>query len=454
MKKILAFIFLISSFAQAQYTVNGTLFPTIDSDWVILYKIEGTAQKFIQNSTIAIDSVTINGKKQAIGRFSFTLPKDTKVGSYRITYRLEDSGFVDFIFNKENISLSFNPKYANQTVVFTASKENIVYNNYLEKVSKAQQTLDSIQVSALQNPNLSLGTNYKTALQKVNNIQKEYLEASNGMYNQPFIKASLRNNPSEIIKTPEKYMSNMIDTFFDQIDFNNKTLLNSSFLTDRITDYVFYINYSQDTEYQQTLFKKSVDEVLSKIDNITFKKDIIEFLIDQFETTMNLDLIDYLFESYYNKLPVNIQNLEFKQEKQALFAAEIGRIAPDFSWKENDKELSLSKLNNADNYLLIFWSTTCSHCLHEIPLVYDYLKENDKVKVIAFSLEKDAFGWKSYKKTLPNWHHVLGLNKWKNKTARTYNIISTPSYFILDKDKKIIAKPEHLEDVKQFFTKK
>ena len=274
------------------------------------------------------------------------------------------------------------------------------------------------------------------------------------MYVQPFIKASLKNNSSDILKTPEEYLASMNNTFFNNIDFDNKTLLNSSFLISRITDYVFYINYSEDQETQQNLYKKSVDTVLSKIENITYKKDVIEFLVTQFESSMNLDLIDYLFETYYNKLPANIQDKNFKKAKQALFAAEVGRIAPDFSWKENGKELKLSKLDDAENYLLIFWSTTCSHCLNEIPQVHKFLKDNKKVKVVAFSLEKEAFGWNNFKKTLPNWHHVLGLNKWENKIARTYNIVSTPSYFILDANKKIIAKPEHLKDVKDFFTEK
>ncbi|PQJ68839.1 TlpA family protein disulfide reductase [Polaribacter butkevichii] len=454
MKKILAFIFLISSFAQAQYTVNGTMYPTLKSDWVILYKIEGATQKFVQNSKIAIDTVTIQGKKQAIGKFSFTLPTNTKPGSYRVTYKLEEAGFVDFIFNKEDVSFSFNPNYGNQTVFFTASKENILYKSYLDKSSAAQQTLDSIQVVGLQNKSLNLNKEYKKALKQVNDIQKEYLETSNGMYVQPFIKASLKNNSSDILKTPEEYMSSMNNTFFNNIDFDNKTLLNSSFLISRITDYVFYINYSEDQETQQKLYKKSVDTVLSKIENITYKKDVIEFLVTQFESSMNLDLIDYLFETYYNKLPANIQDKNFKKAKQALFAAEVGRIAPDFSWKENGKELKLSKLDDAENYLLIFWSTTCSHCLNEVPQVHKFLKDNKKVKVVAFSLEKEAFGWNSFKKTLPNWHHVLGLNKWENKIARTYNIVSTPSYFILDANKKIIAKPEHLKDVKDFFTEK
>ncbi len=454
MKKILVLIFLISSFAQAQYTVNGTMSPTIDTDWVILYKIEGASQKFIQNSKIKIDSVDIQGKKQAIGSFSFTLPENTKVGSYRITYRLENAGFVDFVFNKEDVNFGFHPEYANQTVTFTTSKENMLYKDYVDNISIAQEKLDSIQVAVLQNQDLDLKNEYKEALKTVNNIQKGYLEASNGMYVQPFIKASKRINLPEIIETPEKYMATMIGTFFDPIDFKSKTLLNSAFITDKITDYVFYINYSPDPATQQKLFKQSVDTVLSKIENLSYKKEIIEFLINQFETDTNLELIDYLFDNYYSKLPTNLQDKGFIDGKEALFAAEIGRIAPDFSWKEGGKQLTLSKLNEAENYLLIFWSTTCSHCLTEIPQVHTFLAKNDQVKVIAYSLESDSFGWNSFKKTLPNWHHVLGLNKWENKTARTYNIISTPSYFILDANKKIIAKPEHFKDVKLFFDKK
>lgn len=451
MKKILVFIFLISSFAHAQYTVTGTMNPIIKSDWIILYKIEGARQKFVQNSKIKIDSVSVDGKKQAIGNFSFTLPKDTKIGAYRATYKLEGAGFVDFFFNKEDVSFGFHPEYPNQSITFSKSKENRFYKNYLDAISKAQRALDSIQITALQNPDLDLKTAYKKAFLKVNSIQKEYLDASKGMYVLPFIKASFRNSPSELIATPQKYMSNMINTFFDRMDFNNKALLNSPFLIDRITDYVFYINYSDDAVMQQKLFKESVDKVISKSENMTFKKDVIEFLISQFEATKNLELIDYLFESHYNKLPQNIQNKEFKEEKLTLLAAEVGRIAPDFSWKENGKTLKLSTLKEAENYLLIFWSTTCSHCLREIPQIHKFLEGNKKVKVIAFSLETNDFGWKNHKKTLPNWYHVLGLNKWENKVARTYQIFSTPSYFVLDKNKKIIAKPDALEDVKVFF---
>ena len=53
-----------------------------------------------------------------------------------------------------------------------------------------------------------------------------------------------------------------------------------------------------------------------------------------------------------------------------------------------------------------------------------------------------------------NWHHVLGLNKWQNKIAKTYNIMATPTYLVLDANKKIIAKPEGLKELEEFLTKK
>ncbi len=453
MKKILALLLLISSFSYAQYSVKGTMSPALESDWVILYKIEGARQVFVQNTKIKTDSVSVDGQKQAIGSFNFTLPANAKTGSYRATYRLEEAGYIDFIFNKENIHFAFNTNYPDQSVVFTESNENILYKQYKDDISATQQKLDSIQIAVIKDPNLDLTEKYNKTLTNLNLVQQYYLDASKNFYVHPFIKATLRSNPNEILTSAQKYMSNMTEKFFDNMDFSDPTLLNSSFLVDRITDFVFYINYSDDVATQQDLHKKSIDTVISNITNLPFKKDALEYLITQFAASRNLEIFDYLFNNYYNKLPESLQNNAFREEKKAAFVAEIGRIAPDFTWKENNKKFSLSGLDEAENYILVFWSTSCSHCLREIPELHKYLQENKNVKVIAFSIENDDFGWKNFKINLPNWHHVLGLNKWENKVARTYNIIATPSYFVLDKNKKIIAKPEELVDLKELFPK-
>lgn len=453
MKKLVFLFLLISSFSYAQFSINGTMTKAIETDWLILYKIESTKQVFVANTTIKKGSLLIDGKEVAIGTFTFNLPKNAKSGAYRATYKLKGAGFIDFIFNKENISFAFNPDYPEDIVQFSDSKENIIYRQYLEKIALKQQKLDSIQVAILKNKTLNLDAKYKKAYTAVIKTQNSFLARTKGLYVQPFVKASLRKNSSEIIKTPQKYMSNLIATFFDNINFSDRTLINSSFLTNRITDYIFYINYSDDKTEQNVLFKESIDTILSKIPDVIYKKEIIIFLISQFEESRNLEIIDYLLGNYYKKLPNGVQNKKFLAEKNQLFAAEIGRIAPNFSWTEKNKKIQLSNLKSAENYILVFWSTECSHCLREIPQLYGSLKDNKKIKVIAFSMEHNDLNWERMKKDLPNWHHAIGLGKWENKTARTYNINSTPSYFVLDKNKKIIAKPKELKDIKAFIEK-
>ena len=79
------------------------------------------------------------------------------------------------------------------------------------------------------------------------------------------------------------------------------------------------------------------------------------------------------------------------------------------------------------------------------------MKDKTNTKVIAFGMENDGFYWKKYISKLSGWHHVLGLGKWENKTSITYQVFSTPTYLILDTNKKIIAKPEAIKDVVEFF---
>ena len=450
MKQFLALMFLISTVTHAQFSIKGSLTAGLDTNWVVLYRNESSKQQFVQNTTIKKENLFMSANDQTNGTFEFELPADTKIGSYSIKYRTSGASFLHFIFNKENVSFSFHPDFPKQTVLFSRSKENIMYENYLTEITEQQQKLDSLQISSINNTELDLNLSYKITLAEIHNIQKKYLESSKEMYIQPFVKASLRVNPLEIETNLKEYMSHERTTFFNNINFSNTSLINSSFLLDKITDYIFYLKDSEDIK---THYKSAVKTVFSKIKDPVFKKNIIEFLIEKFEESNTLTMIDFLFENYYNTLPKSLQSTSFKREKLRLLATAVGRIAPDFSWKENGKDFQLSTLNEANYYVLIFWSSTCSHCLREIPELHTFLKGNTKVKVIAFAMENNRLDFNRYQKVLCGWHNVLGIGKWENKTALNYNIRATPSYFVLDATKKIIAKPIPLEELKGFINK-
>lgn len=456
MKKLLALLIFATSIVNAQYTVKGTMTPPEKTDWVILYKIEGAKQKFIANSTIKFDTIIVSGEKQVLGKFQLDLSEDAKPGAYRATYRNKGAGFVDFYFNKENVEFIFNPKYPDQSVVFTASRENKLYNEYLEAYASVQNKIDGNQGTYVTDGDKEAKKAYKKGLKELEDVQDMYENKSEGMLVNHFIKATQRYNPSSPIDNMEDYRTSTIDNFFKYIDFNSDPLYNSSFLMDRITDYVFYLNSSEDKQLQQKLLRKAIVTVMKKIPRGKLKKATIEFLITSLADKRNGEAVDWVLDEYYDELPADQFDADFKKEKLELLRATIGRIAPDFSWDENGEEIKLSTLNDGEKYLLIFWSTGCPHCVKEIPVLHESMKERNDISIVSFGIEKDSIAWTDFVKTLPNWHNAIGTHptwKWDNETVKAYQLLATPSYFVLDSNKKIIAMPDHMEDVQKYFEK-
>ena len=221
MKRLVVLFLFISTTLSAQYSINGTMSPIENSSWVLLYKIEGTKQLFIKNT-----QVKKNGNK---GFFELSLPSDAKTGSYRLKYSMKKNGFIDFLFNKENIDFVFNPKDAESSIVFNISKENQIYTSFKKKIFNAQYTLDSIQSEYFRTPSSKIKEAYKNSLKNIQKIEERYTQDSQNKIVSHFIKASLRYNASEITENPVKYINNTLAHFFDNIDFSNNTLYNSSF---------------------------------------------------------------------------------------------------------------------------------------------------------------------------------------------------------------------------------
>jgi len=73
--------------------------------------------------------------------------------------------------------------------------------------------------------------------------------------------------------------------------------------------------------------------------------------------------------------------------------------------------------------------------------------------VIAVGLEDNEMTWRLESEKLSNFEHAIALGKWESSYANLYDVHATPAYFILDSDKRIIAKPESDKDVVEFLEK-
>lgn len=448
-KKILFSILILNLSVHAQDTIRVKLTPIKKYNRVMVSELTSVNKKYV---TFA----DVKG-----GEFVLVVPKGSPSGMYRLDYDYDNNLYVDFLYNNEVIDFEFNPEDPGGIITFNKSDENKLFQIFIDDISIVQNKLDATQVRYFQtkdaNEEKDLEGVYITELKKLKEMQAAYHKKSEGKLAQHFITASNRYYNETLIKDTGIYLNDLKKHYFDYVDFNNKTLMKSSLLIDRVIDYILYLTNARDLETLTKLRKEAITFSLSKIEDGVLKKDIIQSIIFMFAEQENKALTDYIFENHFNKLPVALQDLEYKQMINDMFKTTIGQPAPEISWDIYGKSFNLYSLEKSEYYVVVFWSSSCPHCLKELPIYNTYLKDKKNIITLAVGLENEESqaNWKEYTYDFNNLtHHILGLNKWKSKYSQDYGVTGTPSYFVLDSDKKIIAKPYDFEKLKLFFESK
>jgi thiol-disulfide isomerase/thioredoxin len=116
---------------------------------------------------------------------------------------------------------------------------------------------------------------------------------------------------------------------------------------------------------------------------------------------------------------------------------------------------------NAAYTVIVFWDPTCGHCRTEVPRLdsmYEAKWKKEGVKIYAVLAEAhEKEKWKEFinEHHLQNWIHVYETDEQKKAIEaekrpsykQLYDVIQTPTLYLLDKDKRIIAKKLTLEQL-------
>ena len=100
---ILPFAFLLSAFIPhliVPILLIGGVYLSFEGVEKIIHTFFYKERHRINFNEVKTDNELLKVEK-AKGSFEFTLPTDAKTGSYRVTYDLQNNGYVDFLFNKE-----------------------------------------------------------------------------------------------------------------------------------------------------------------------------------------------------------------------------------------------------------------------------------------------------------------------------------------------------------------
>lgn len=438
MKKTLTLLFaLIAMSLTAQHTISGTFSPAKEYTWLIAYQLKPGTQVYVADTKIKD------------GKFKLELPPNAAAGTYRLVYAVPQEEFnFDVLYNgKEDIVLNFN---AQDGATYATSTENKIVNSYFLEINALQK-----QVIDFYTSNSTNKKELAKLYDKINSVQAKYEANAKDLIALNFIKA---NKPyaASSFESIYEFVDHKKQNYFSAIDFKNEQLQASSFLTDKTLNFVYTslpLNKVSKDE-TETVLQQNVQTVASKLEGVndTFKFSLFYDLWIYAASAKYDKTSDFITNNYLKKLGNITNNQEIIKNIEAHTRLRIGAKAPEITW--NDGKDSLSQLSGAENYVVVFWSSTCSHCLKELPELNKAMQTLPNVKVLAVGLEDEYNYWDTESAKLKSFTHALALGKWDSKYADLYNVSATPTYFILDKDKRIVNKPETYKEALEYLKKK
>ena len=387
-------------------------------------------------SLIVIDSSTaVKGNK--IFKQSSNYPE----GIYVLADSKQNPIFELFLGKDQKFTVNVGDLTRNETYIIKGAKETSDYFDIYAKTN-----YNRLYIKALE----SEIEHFPDNARKIDSIKlnhNEYLESIKIKDRNSFLRTYIGFNKEIIV--PQEYKDNyeqyIIDHYFDDISFRDVRILNTRLLKNKLDDY--FNNY---------MSKQTTDVVLQKIDYIIHQttsgyRDIPQDLVNHevrdyilwylYSKYFDNDIIyTHLSDVYFSKLEINnlTENIRSEIVKRAdiLRKITIGRIAPTFTYIDDEgKQIDLSEINSK-NTILFFYKPDCQKCIREKRILGLIKKRQKNLTILHINISEE------------NYSNV------SQDIAVQYDIKTTPTIYILDKDKRITAKNIKAEEIEFHIIKK
>jgi len=244
------------------------------------------------------------------------------------------------------------------------------------------------------------------------------------------------------------------DHFFDHIDFGSEDLLRTPVVHPKIMEYMDkLINPNPDS------LKIAAETLIEKTKaNEAFFRYLLVTLTSKYERSniMGQDAVFvHLAEKYYLSGEADWITDEtrdkFAKRVEEIKPTLIGKAAPPFILMDTlQSRFALYDLDSKYT-VLYFYDPDCGHCRKKTPVLHDMYYDLKALgaEVLAINIQTDVDEWKNYiEKNGLSWINLADPFV-RSNFRKEYNINSTPKVFILDADKKVLAKKIGVEQVKE-----
>lgn len=247
---------------------------------------------------------------------------------------------------------------------------------------------------------------------------------------------------------------NYKSNFWNNIDFSDDRLVRTPILHAKLN------------QYFTRVIIQIPDSIIAEADWLLQQADMhpevfkyaVFFITNTFERSqiMGMDKVFvHMVESYYMTGKADWVTEEqlatITERAMALKPLLIGNKAPDINMFAPDQSsLNLYSVDSRFT-ILYFWDSECGHCKRNSPKLKElYTKMKDKgVEVFAVNTEPEREKWLAYVEE--NDYSWINVNDPYNRSGfrDKYDIWATPLIFLLDEDKKIIAKKITVEQAEE-----
>ena len=318
-----------------------------------------------------------------------------------------------------------------------ANGDSVAQNEIRNKLTKLDQEVKNYQESIIRNNPRSLPAN--------------------------LIKATLRpvlpnhvTNEKRIAVDPNYPLNYYKKHYFDSLDFSDERLLRTPIYLQRITEYLEKLT----SPYPDSIYESAVTIIDRAKANDEVFKYTLSTVTSKYEASniMGQDAIFVkLAEHYYMTGKVTWLDVtalaKIKERVTALKPTLIGMKAHNLILQDTaNRRISLYDLDN-EYVIIYFFDPNCGYCKKKVPIlrdVYNTSLKNMGVEVFAVSTVSDLGKWKKFVQN-ENLNWINGADPYyKTRFREYYDVRSTPTMYIIDSDKKIIAKRldvEQIEDV-------
>jgi hypothetical protein len=446
--------FVSYSWAQSGYNIKINIKP-FQKQYIYLGYHYGK-KKALADSTIVDENS--NGL--------FTGTKPLNGGIYFIVSPQKQILFELLIDKQQTFSVVADTSNLPGSIKFSGTSDNSLFQEYTLRLNQVGKEIASLQQQLVQSNNSSQQEKIREKIQKDNQVIISYRDSIEKKNPNNFLSTLFRAMKEPVIPPASKQPNGKYDTtyafqyyksnYWKDVSFTDDRLIRTPILEPKLDKY-----FRDLVAPEPDSINREVDYLLllSRSSPEMFKYLMVYFVQKYINPEyMGQDAVFvHLFEKYINTGQAEFFTEQYKKimsdRAYSLMANLIGSPAANLDMVDSTgKSVQLYDVK-ADFTIICFWDPTCSHCKEIVPKVdslYQAKWKAEGVKMFGVMVDGGREAWLKFIKenNLKDWIHVYQTDAQRDEDAKAnrpnyrqlYDVYQTPILYLLDKDKRIIAK--------------